>query len=136
MTPIQAVIDTNVLVAALRSRQGCSFSLVDDFMTGRASWKWNVSNACILEYEEVLLRKGIPFPIADAFLCDLLAQATRIRISSNFRPLALDPDDDIFAELALAADADCLVTFNVRDLSSVRRFGIAVVTPAEFVRIT
>lgn len=105
-------------------------------MTGRAAWKWNVSNASILEYEEVLLRKGIPFPIVDAFLCDLLAQATRIRISRNFRPLALDPDDDIFAELSMAADADCLVTFNVRDLSSVRRFGIAVVTPAEFVRMT
>lgn len=135
MRSIQAVIDTNVIYAALRSRRGCSFRLVDDFMTGRALWKWNVSNASVLEYEEVLLREGVPPPVVDAFLGDLLAQATQIRVSRNFRPLAIDADDDIFAELALAANADCLVTFNVRDLSPVKRFGIAVVTPAEFYKI-
>ncbi len=104
-------------------------------MSGRASWKWNVSNSCILEYEEVLLREGIPSPVVDAFLGDLLARATSIRISRNFRPLAIDPDDDVFAELALAANADYLVTFNVRDLLPVKRFGIAVVTPVEFYKM-
>lgn len=135
MIPIQAVIDTNVIYAALRSRQGCSFRLVDDFMTGKTSWKWNISNSCVLEYEEVLLREGVSSPVVEAFLGDLLVRATRIRIPRNFRPLAVDPDDDIFAELAMAANADCVVTFNVRDLLPVTRFGIAVVTPAEFYRI-
>ena len=135
MIPIQAVIDTNVIYAALRSRRGCSFRLVDDFMTGKTSWKWNVSNSCVLEYEEVLLREGVSSPIVEAFLGDLLVRATRIRIPRNFRPLAVDPDDDIFAELAMAAKADCVVTFNVGDLLPVMRFGIAVVTPAEFYRM-
>lgn len=132
MTPIQAVIDTNVIYAALRSRRGCSFKLIDDFMTGRVSWNWNISNSCVLEYEEILLREGIPSSVVDAFLNDLLVQAARIRISKNFRPLAIDPDDDVFAELALAANADYLVTFNVRDFLPVKRFGIVVVTPVEF----
>ncbi|MDD5200525.1 MAG: PIN domain-containing protein, partial [Terrimicrobiaceae bacterium] len=109
--------------------------LVDDFMTGKTSWKWNISNSCVLEYEEVLLREGVSSPVVEAFLGDLLVRATRIRIPRNFRPLAVDPDDDIFAELAMAANADCVVTFNVRDLLPVTRFGIAVVTPAEFYRI-
>jgi len=135
MIPVQAVIDTNVIYAALRSRQGCSFRLVDDFMEGKTSWKWNISNSCALEYEEVLLREGVSSPIVEAFLGDLLVRATRIRIPKNFRPLAVDPDDDIFAELAMAAKADCVVTFNVQDLLPVTRFGIAVVTPAEFYRI-
>lgn len=129
MIPVQAVIDTNVIYAALRSRQGRSFRLVDDFMTGKTSWKWNISNSCVLEYEEVLLREGVSSPVVEAFLGDLLVRATRIRIPRNFRPLAVDSDDDIFAELAMAAKADCVVTFNVRDVMPVTRFGIAVVTP-------
>lgn len=63
MSPIQAVIDTNVIYAALRSRRGCSFRLVDDFMTGKALWQWNVSHASVLEYEEILLREGVPPPV-------------------------------------------------------------------------
>ena len=135
MIPIQAVIDTNVIYAALRSRRGFSFKLVDDFMTGKTSWKWNISNACILEYEEILFREGISTPVVEAFLGDLLIRATPMRIPRNFRPLAVDPDDDLIAELAMAAKADCVVTFNARDLAPVTRFGIAVVTPAEFYRI-
>ncbi len=132
MTPIEAVIDTNVFYSALRSRRGCSFKLVDDFMSGKASWKWNISNACVLEYEEVLLRKSIPTPVVDVFLADLLSKGSRIRIVESFRPLAIDADDDLFAELALAANADFLVTFNVRDFLPVKRLGIRVVTPQEF----
>lgn len=71
----------------------------------------------------------------EAFLGDLLIRATSIRIPRNFRPLAVDPDDDLIAELAMAAKADCVVTFNARDLAPLTRFGIAVVTPAEFYRI-
>src|SRR5258707_13378491 len=131
----QVVIDTNVIYAPLDSQRGLSFRLIDDFMTGKDSWKWNISNSCILEYEEVLVQASIPLEIAMAFLADLINRATPIWIPSNLRPIALDPDDDIFAELALAAGADYLVTFNVQHLSPVRRFGIAVVTPAEFHKI-
>jgi predicted nucleic acid-binding protein len=131
----QVVIDTNVIYTTLHSHRGLSFRLIDDFMTGKASWKWNISNSCILEYEEVLVRATIPLEIVTAFLADLVNRATPIWIPSNLRPIALDPDDDIFAELALAAGADYLVTFNVQHLSPVRPFGIAVVTPAEFHKI-
>jgi predicted nucleic acid-binding protein len=57
MNPLAVVLDTNVIVAAMRSRQGCSFKIIDDFMTGKTTWEWNVSNSCVLEYEEVLLRE-------------------------------------------------------------------------------
>jgi predicted nucleic acid-binding protein len=135
MPSVQAVIDTNVIYAALRSQRGASFGLIDDFMTGRTSWRWNISNPCVLEYEEVLLRKGIPTDIVAAFLADLLSRATRISIGLNLRPLALDPDDDIFAELSLAAGTDFLVTFNIRDFAPIRQFGIGVVAPAQFRKI-
>jgi 3-hydroxybutyrate dehydrogenase len=56
-------------------------------------------------------------------------------IALNLRPLVLDPDDDIFAELSLAAGADFLVTFNIRDFAPIRQFGIEVVAPAQFRKI-
>lgn len=135
MRCIQAVIDTNVLVAAMRSTRGASFKLIDDFMAGQNAWEWNISNACVLEYEEVLLREGLPAPVVAAFLADLLTKGIRIRIPKSFRPIARDPDDDVFAELALTLNADYLVTFNIRDLISVRSFGISVVTPSEFLKL-
>jgi predicted nucleic acid-binding protein len=82
------------------------------------------------------LREGIPSQIVTAFLGDLLNRATPISIRLNLRPLALDPDDDIFAELCLAAGAEYLVTFNDQDFWPIRRYGIAVVTPAQFLNIT
>ena len=113
MNPLAVVLDTNVIVAAMRSRQGCSFRIIDDFMTRKPAWEWNISNSSVLEYEEVLLKEGVPPQVVDAFLADLLAKATRIRIPRNSRPLVPDPDDDVFAELALTANADYMVTFTI-----------------------
>ena len=53
---IQIVIDTNVLVAAMRSRWGRSNELLQRIDDSR--WQVNVSVALILEYEEVLGREA------------------------------------------------------------------------------
>ena len=55
--PIQVVIDTNVLVAAARSRAGASFELLRLFDAGDVRWQWNISTALLLEYESVLKRE-------------------------------------------------------------------------------
>jgi predicted nucleic acid-binding protein len=54
MNPIQAVIDTNVLVAAWRSMNGASYRLIASFIEGDDRWQWNISTAALFEYEEVL----------------------------------------------------------------------------------
>ncbi len=54
MEKIQIVIDTNVLVAAFRSKRGAANLLLDRLNDGR--WELNLSNALIAEYEDVLLR--------------------------------------------------------------------------------
>jgi hypothetical protein len=69
--------------------------------------------------------------VVDAFVADLLAKATRIRIPRSSRPLVRDPDEEVFAELALTANADYMVTFNTRHLITLTRFGISVVTLIE-----
>jgi predicted nucleic acid-binding protein len=96
----QVVIDTNVVYTALHSQRGLSFRLIDDFMTGKASWKWNISNSCILEYEEVLVRATIPLEIVTAFLADLVNRATPIWIPSNLRPIALDPREAFWKQIS------------------------------------
>src|ERR1022692_1042855 len=50
----ETVLDTNVLVAALRSKRGASHQLLR--LIGEGEWRLNVSVALALEYEEVLKR--------------------------------------------------------------------------------
>src|SRR2546423_1715197 len=47
----RAVVDTNVLVSALRSRRGASFRLIS--LLGDSQWQPVISVALILEYEAV-----------------------------------------------------------------------------------
>jgi predicted nucleic acid-binding protein len=50
----EIVLDTNVLVAALRSRRGASYRIIS--LIGAGGFRLNVSVALALEYEEVLKR--------------------------------------------------------------------------------
>ena len=79
MNPLAVVLDTNVIVAAMRSRQGCSFRIIDDFMTRKPAWEWNISNSSVLEYEEVLLKEGVPPQVVDASSFKAAGAVTRIR---------------------------------------------------------
>ena len=77
MSPVQVVIDTNVLVSAWRSRNGCSYRLIASFIAGDDRWQWNISTAALLEYEEVLRREGFDHDRVSRFLDDLAARANR-----------------------------------------------------------
>jgi hypothetical protein len=58
----QIVLDTNVLVAALRSKNGASYRLLHSLGDGR--WRPNLTVPVVLEYEAVLKRNcrefGLP----------------------------------------------------------------------------
>ena len=129
---LQVVIDTNVLLSAFQSSKGRSHALVNSYFTAKVSWRWNVSVACILEYEEILLREGFEKALVDTFLDDLVAGSERIVIPVNIRPISRDSDDDWLAELAVMSCADALIIFNKRDFHGLSRFRIPVVTPGEF----
>lgn len=51
----QIVIDTNVLVAGLRSNRGYAFRLLQ--LVGRGYFEINLSVPPVMEYEDVLLRE-------------------------------------------------------------------------------
>ena len=57
MTPLQIVLDTNVLIAALRSRSGASAALLEN-LGADARWQMNLSVSLVAEYTEIVHREG------------------------------------------------------------------------------
>ena len=52
---MKVVLDTNVLMAGLRSRRGASFELLR--LAGERRWRLHLSTALLLEYEQVARRE-------------------------------------------------------------------------------
>ena len=131
------VVDTNVIVAALRSRKGASHKLVQMIRRGEIL-RLHLSAAVVLEYEEVLLRELVPDCFSpeeiSAFLDDLILGSVRHARIAAGRPLSSDPDDDSLLELAFTADADCVVTFNKAHLRPAEDMGIDLLTPSELLQ--
>ena len=127
------MLDTNVLVSALRSRRGASFQLLR--LVGDDRWRIHVSTALLLEYEAVARREAQALwlrpHLVENVLDYLCANAEEHSISFRWRPLLSDPDDDFILELAVAAEARYIVTYNVRDFAGVEAFGVEATTPAQ-----
>jgi len=134
MNPRQIVIDTSVLVAALRSRRGASFRLLS--LVGRSGrFDISVSVPLVLEYEEVAKREsvtGLTDEDIEAIVDYLCAVAHRREIFFLWRPFLRDPGDDLVLEVAVEAQCDTIVTFNRKDFAGADQFGIEIVTPGEF----
>ena len=117
---VHLVLDTCVIVAALRSKQGASNKILRCVALGTLSM--SISVAALFEYE------------LQRFLNDICALSRHQEIFFTWRPTLSDPDDEIFLELAVAASATHIVTYNTKDFSRAARFGIRVVTPSELLK--
>ena len=133
------IFDTNVFVAALRSRQGASFVILSAIRRGLIAGA--VSQALFLEYADVLKREAnqaefwIEADSVDIILAVLADRLTPTPIYYRWRPQLTDPDDEMVLKCAVNAQAEPIVTFNKMDfLSAALQFRIAVVSPGEFVR--
>jgi len=132
----QIVIDTNVFVAALRSRRGASYRLLMLVDSGR--FVVNVSVPLVLEYEDAAKRFLDQIHLSERDVGDIIdyvcAVARQRAIFYLWRPLLRDPKDDMVLELAVSADCEFIVTYNQRDFVGAEGFGIRVVTPRAFLR--
>ena len=128
------VLDTNVLVSALRSQRGASYEIIAAL--GRGEFDVSVSVSLLLEYEATLLRHADELNIdtEDALgLVDYICQiATAQEIFFLWRPFLRDAGDDLVLEVAVAAGSGAIVTHNVSDFSGVETLGIRVLTPKQF----
>lgn len=131
MAPPRIVIDTNVIVAAQRSRRGGSSKLLG--LLGAGKYELCLSVALILEYEDVLLRHQTELGLSQNDVTDLIdslcALGHAVQAHFQWRPFVRDPGDEFVLELAVAASCEYIVTFNTRNFVGAERFGIQVVTP-------
>lgn len=132
----QIVLDTNVLVAALRSKRGASHRLLQ--LIDADKFEINLPVSLALEYEEAtkrLIRKiGLTKEGIDDILDYVLAVANQQEVHYLWRPLLPDPKDDMVVELAVAANCSTIITFNKRDFREAQQFGIEIQTPQEFLK--
>jgi len=134
----QIIIDTNVMVSALRSSQGASYRLLNLVKDDDKRFRINVSTALILEYEAVLKREihrqGKDMAVIDRFIDDIVSLADRHPIFYLLRPHLKDADDDFILELAFSSGADYIVTYNTSNFRQAKMFGTGAVTPKTFLQ--
>jgi putative PIN family toxin of toxin-antitoxin system len=131
------VFDTNIWVAALSSRNGASFQLLERATEGQLSYALSV--ALSLEYEDVLKRDAIR---GQSWATDLALEKTLDLLMANaawimpirtrLRPTLKDPSDDMVLECAVQCGASTIVTMNERDFRpATALYRFALETPGE-----
>ncbi|HJU18254.1 MAG TPA: putative toxin-antitoxin system toxin component, PIN family [Stellaceae bacterium] len=136
---MRCVLDTNVIVAAMRSPTGASAALL---MAARRSQLTMLANVALaLEYEatcmlpEHRLAADLDVEQVGVFIDAVLAIIEPVETYFLWRPQLNDPADEFVLEVAINGQAAAIVTFNRRDFGMApARFGIDVLTPAEAIR--
>lgn len=131
---MRLVLDTSVIVKAIRNFNGASAALIDAAVDGRVTLL--ASTPLWLEYEALVTRSehwvwpGFNAAEADRFLDLLASRCTPVEISFRWRGFLSDPDDEMVVEVALNGRADALVTFNDRDFAPAStQFGLVLRRP-------
>jgi putative PIN family toxin of toxin-antitoxin system len=135
--PIKIVVDTSVLIAALRSESGAAAELLRRIL--RFDVTLMLSYALLCEYKDVafrpeqLLVSRFSADEIDGLLSRLEDLAEALPHDQSHRPLSTDPNDDVVLEAAINGDVQVSVTHNIRHLrDAAARFRIEVKTPGEF----
>ncbi|MGA9867110.1 MAG: putative toxin-antitoxin system toxin component, PIN family [Acetobacteraceae bacterium] len=133
------MLDTNVIVAAMRSPSGASAELLRGARRREITPIVNVALA--LEYEatcrlaEHRLAAGLTMDEVMVFVDAVIAMAEPVESHYLWRPQLRDPADELVLEAAVNGQAEAIVTFNTRDFGTAPgRFGLALLTPAEAIR--
>jgi putative PIN family toxin of toxin-antitoxin system len=130
------VLDTNVLVAAVRSSLGASHRLLGLVGTGR--FDLHLSVPLVLEYEQALKKLPDRFGLTSGEVDDIIDYLCRVagrhRTHFLWRPFLRDPKDDMVLELAVTAQCGWIVTYNLSDFAGVEQFGIRPATPPDLLR--
>ena len=134
---MNVVIDTNVWISALISKDGVSRELIRWALLDKIVPQ--ISTTLFLEYEDVMKREKIQT------LCSLtiqeqeeLFQAFLSTCKWNeifylWRPNLTDEGDDFLIELAVASNSSVIITDNVKDIECGElKFDIEVLTPKKF----
>jgi putative PIN family toxin of toxin-antitoxin system len=133
---MRAVLDTDVIVAGMRSPGGASAAILREARQGKVTLLVSVPLA--MEYEAICseaehrLAAGLSEREVEIFLDAVVAMAEPVETHFLWRPQLRDPGDEMVLEAAVNGQANLLVTFNVRDFGDVpSRFGIELMMPRD-----
>ena len=136
MGDVRLVLDTDVVVAAMRSPSGASAAILKSIRKGRCTLVLSVPLA--MEYEAICgraehrLAAGLSERQVDIFISAVIAMAEPSKTHFLWRPQLRDPNDEMVLEVAVNGHADALVTFNLRDYGDApARFGVELLLPRE-----
>lgn len=134
------VVDTSVLISDLIGPRGPNREVIRRCLNG--SYNPLISNALFQEYEDVSARDNIRAlcPLAAAELRELLnafySVCQWVPIYYLWRPNLSDEGDNFLVELAIAGNAACIITNNVKHIKSAELTfpELHVLTPEELLR--
>jgi putative PIN family toxin of toxin-antitoxin system len=130
------VLDTNVLVSSLLKENSVPGKIIDWVFERKI--RLALDERIMQEYAEVTARPFLRIHIErrDRILAFINIASVRIKpVSLDLAPeTILDPNDLPFAEVAVMAKAEGLVTGNQRHFMFLPDLGVDVLTPAEFVK--
>lgn len=133
------VLDTSVVVAALRTRSGAGNAVLRQIATRKLVML--ATPPLFVEYEDVLQRPeqrlahGMSAQEVEEFLAELAGLIEPVEVHFQWRPLLHDAKDEMVLEAAINGRADALVTYNVKDFAAAADwFRISVLRPAELLR--
>jgi putative PIN family toxin of toxin-antitoxin system len=133
---VRVVLDTSVLVAAIRSTDGASGVLVQAVLMG--SLRPLVSVPLVLEYEAVLTRpehlavSGLAAEGAMVIVKAFCKMGEPVHLAHRLRPQLQDPNDEFVLETAFYGNAEAIVTFNEKDFQpAATSLGIETVSPGK-----
>jgi len=130
------IIDTNVILSALKSINGQSNRLLHKIGTGLFDFALSVP--LVLEYESVLKgyldKADYSDEVIDDFLDYLCRVGKHIELFYLWRPYLKDPYDDHVLEVAIQSNSEFIITYNKKDFKEAESLGIKIVTPKEFLK--
>lgn len=131
------VLDTSVLVAAARSRNGASYQLIS--MLPSPLFELALTVPLYTEWQAVLTRTepmptGVTPELALGFVRYLASMAHLQDVHFLWRPYLKDPDDDMVLECAVASGSSHIVTHNLRDFRRAGALGVQAIAPADFLQ--
>ena len=135
---MRLVLDTDAMVAAIRSDAGASRWLLRAILERRRRPTLLVSVPLLIEYEAVMTRpdhlRAARLSAAEvgSIRDSVAAIAESVVLAYLWRPTLPDADDDMVLEAAVNGRADAIATFNLRDFEPLsKQFGIVALSPGE-----
>jgi putative PIN family toxin of toxin-antitoxin system len=129
------VLDTNVLVSGLLNEAGSPGRILNLVLDGIIQVAYD--DRILGEYEEVLLRPELSLDGNHVSAIVTYLELTGCMVEAEVYPAGgfPDPADLPFVEVFIAAQADALISGNLRHFKPVIDKGLHIYSPAQFLKI-